>query len=85
MFSKASINVTEPNHYWFEASMISTCKPVFKDCSSNYDVESALRKAKVIRKNNRTDTESSALVVLFASRKAGEAFIDRLNNYLSTH
>lgn len=69
--------------YWFfDCGMISTCKPVFDKCDSNHDVEKVLRKAGVIRKNNRTDTESSALVVLFSSASAGEGFIKRLNTYL---
>lgn len=72
----------KPEVWWFEAAMVSTCKPLFDDCESNYDVEAKLRKAHVIRKDNQTDTESCALVVNFSSKKAGAAFVDRLNKYL---
>jgi hypothetical protein len=69
--------------YWyFDCAMVSTCEPVFDHCDSNYEVEDELRKAKVLRKNNRTDTEMCSLVVLFSSESAGNNFIDRLNKYL---
>jgi hypothetical protein len=85
-FSTGSIHKMDDKKkpYWFfDCGMISTCKPVFDKCESNHDVEKVLRKAGVIRKNNMTDTESSALVVLFSSAKSGEAFIQRLNVYLA--
>lgn len=72
----------EPGKYWFECAMISTCKPVFDKCADNYEVETMLRDARVIHKRTKTDTESSALVVLFASEKAGDSFIERLNAFL---
>jgi hypothetical protein len=69
-------------YFWFEAAMISTFPGYFEGCQSNYEVETILRKAKVIRKDNRTDTESCALLVLFSNRKSGEKFIERLNKWL---
>jgi len=66
----------------FDCAMISTCRPAFDYCHSNYDVEDKLRKAGVIRKNTRTDSESCALVVCFSSEKAYGNFIGRLNKYL---
>ena len=76
--------IDEGETYYFDCAMISTFAPVFDQCEDNYDVESVLRNAKVIRTNNRTDTESCSLVVLFSSRSAGENFINRLNTYLQT-
>ncbi len=82
MFYHTSIHELEPGSYYFDCAMITACKPVFDRCSDNYEVEDVLRKAKVILPQNQTDTESCALVLNFSSRKAGEAFIDRLNRYL---
>jgi hypothetical protein len=75
---------TDKPYWWFDCAMVSTCEPVFNHCDSNHEVESELRKAKVLRKNNRTDTEMCSLVVLFSSEKAGNNFIDRLNAYLES-
>lgn len=76
----------EPQDYdrrWsFSGAMVSRCRPLFDDCDSNYEVEAKLRAAKVIRKNNPTDTESCALWVYFSKREGAEKFIDRLNEYL---
>ena len=82
-FSEIDIRSFESGHFWFECGMISTCCPLFDHCDSNHDVEDELRKNKVLRKNNSTDTESSALVVLFTSKKAGIKFVERLNAYLT--
>lgn len=68
--------------YWFECAMVSVCRPVFDRCDSNYEVERVLRDAKVIRKNNVTDTETCALIVLFSNKKSGVNFIQRLNKFL---
>lgn len=83
-FPKENINppVCKGSFYWFGVAMISSCKPVFDKCFDNYQVEDALREAGVILPETETDTESCCLVVLFPTRKAGEAFIDRLNTYL---
>jgi len=70
------------SNYVFDCAMISSCQPIFDNCNSNYDVERVLRKARVIRDQDRTDTETCALVVLFKTRKAGQGFITRLNHYL---
>lgn len=67
---------------WFEAAMILTCRPLFDDCDSNYEVEQKLKQAKVILPNNLCDSESCALVVNFASLKSANAFVKRLNAYL---
>jgi hypothetical protein len=87
-FSEKSLNRAEWSRstpYWFEAAMLSTCgEEAFPGCYDNYEVEDALRKAGVIRKNNQTDTESCALVINFSSKSAGLAFIERLNKYLAT-
>ena len=66
----------------FEAAMISTCKPLFDDCESNYEVEEKLRAAKVVLPQSMADSESCALVVHFRSVKSANAFIGRLNKYL---
>ena len=67
--------------YWFECAMISACEPLFPEDWDNHNVQDALIKAKVIR-GGQPDSESCALVINFTSKKAGEAFIDRLNAYL---
>ena len=68
---------------WFEASMVSTCAPLFDDCDSNYEVRDKLEAAGVIiTAGMREDTESCALVVNFYSHDAIPGFIDRLNTYL---
>ena len=70
--------------YWlFDCSMVASCGPIFRDCGSNYEVETRLRKAHVLRKNSSTDTETCALVVMFSTEKEGHAFITRLNAYLA--
>lgn len=84
-FEKVSIQSIDPSYFYFDCGMVHTCKPTFDRCDTNYDVEAVLRKAGVIRKNNRTDTESCSLVVLFSTRKAGEAFLARLNKFLEAH
>jgi hypothetical protein len=66
----------------FDCSMICSCKPLFDNLSSNYDVEYQLRKAGVIKCSNDTDTESCALVVRFSSQMSADRFINRLNDYL---
>lgn len=66
----------------FSSAMVSRCRPLFDDCFDNHEVEAKLRASKVIRKNNRTDTESCALWVYFSKREGAEKFIDRLNEYL---
>jgi len=66
----------------FSWAMIGACRPLFDDCFGNCEVEDKLRKAKVIRKNNSTDSESCQLWVYFSKRESAEKFIDRLNNYL---
>lgn len=83
-FKHSDIHKLEAGKFWFECSMISTCKPVFDKCGDNYDVEKILRRAHVLLPSNRTDTESCALVVNFSSRASGEGFINRLNNYLAS-
>ncbi len=82
-FENNSIQQIEPSYCYFDCSMIHTCQPVFDACEENYEVEKILRENGVIRKNNRTDTESCSLVVLFSNRKSGEAFIKRLNIFLA--
>ena len=72
------------HRFYFECAMVSACSPVFNKCSDNYDVERELRKANVLRKNNTTDTETCALMVLFSNKKSALNFIDRLNKYLAT-
>lgn len=62
--------------------MCSVVPEVFGNCDSNYEVEDMLRKHKVIRQANKTDTESCALVVNFSSRRTAENFIKRLNIFL---
>ena len=69
--------------YWyFSAAMISTCSPLFDDLDDNHEVEAVLRRQKVVRKNNRTDSESCEFVINFSTEKAAVAFIERLNDYL---
>jgi hypothetical protein len=82
-FDTTSINKLNGGSFWFEAAMCSTCRPAFDLCEDNYEVEDVLRKEGVLLPANKTDTESSALVVLFSSKKSGEAFLDRLNTYLA--
>mgnify|MGYP001485345927 CR=1 FL=1 len=72
------------HRFYFECAMVSTCSPVFNRCSDNYDVERELRNANVLRKNNTTDTETCALMVLFSNKKSALNFINRLNKYLAT-
>lgn len=67
---------------WFEAAMCSSVPEAFHDCDDNYEVEKRLRKAGVLRLEDKTDTESCALVVYFKTMAEGHAFIDRLNAYL---
>lgn len=66
--------------YMFTAAMISACDPLFDGCHSNYGVEDKLQEARVIRTD--TDSESCQMFVFFSTRKTGENFIDRLNEYL---
>ena len=69
--------------YWyFTAAMVSTCAPLFDGLDSNHEVEDLLRKKKVIRKNNTTDSEYCQFFIYFSSVKSGMAFIERLNEYL---
>jgi hypothetical protein len=79
-------DLSEPTDYckdWtFHGAMISTCSPVLDDLDDNHDFEARLRRAKVLRKNNRTDTESCEFWAYFSSQKAGMAFVERLNEYL---
>jgi hypothetical protein len=87
-FSNYHINYAEWSNkpYWyFNCAMISTCDPAFNKCEDNYDVENVLRKNKVIRKGTKTDTESCALNVMFATERGGENFIKRLNKYLEKY
>jgi hypothetical protein len=80
MITKADWS-TKP--YWYlDCGMCSTFPEAFDKCGSNYEVESILRKHKVIRKDSKTDTESCALVVIFSTEKAGVNFIGRLNKFL---
>jgi len=68
--------------FLFNASMISTCAPLFDDCDSNNEVEEKLKKANVILSTDKADSESCAMYINFSSRKFAENFIDRLNAYL---
>jgi hypothetical protein len=68
--------------WWFEAAMVSTCRPIFDDCDSNYGVMEKLTVAGVISKYDKQDSETCSLVVYFTDAAMGEAFIERLNNYL---
>lgn len=68
--------------WFFTGAMISATSPLLDHLDSNYDFERLLRKHKVLRKNNKTDTEMCQFWVYFSSKKAGENFIDRLNKFL---
>ena len=81
-FSYAAINKLDMGKYFFDCSMVSSCAPAFDDCDSNHEVEEKLRAAGVIKPQNKTDTESCALVINFSSEESGHKFIDRLNGYL---
>ena len=81
-FKEADLNHDNAVGWWFECSMISTCAPLFDDCSSNHDVETKLRKAGVLS-DMMTDTESCALVVNFTTKHQGVTFIERINKYLA--
>jgi hypothetical protein len=76
----------EENPFTFTCAMVSTCAPLFDRIGTNtdpdnHDVEKLLLAKKVIR-GGATDSESCQLFVYFKTRKAGEAFIDRLNQFL---
>ena len=84
-FSDSSINELDGDddvRYWFEAPMVSTCRPLFDDLDSNYDVEARLKAAGVIGRGCYPDTESCALVVNFKTKAPALSFIKRLNAYL---
>ena len=82
-YSESDYIQYDRNKYWlFDCSMVSTCEPLFDDCESNYEVEKKLQEAKVILRQNNTDSESCALVVRFGSVSAANKFIGRLNSYL---
>jgi hypothetical protein len=66
----------------FSNAMVGACRPAFDDCESNHEVEDKLRKAGVIHKKTKTDTESCQLWVYFSGYPAACNFIDRLNAYL---
>jgi hypothetical protein len=84
-FSEASICRGSNRSWFFDCAMISSCKPVFDNCSDNYDVERVLRKEGIIRRGMKTDTESCALVVMFSTKDGGQKFIARLNKFLVEH
>lgn len=71
----------EGDQFWFEAGMISSCKPLFDTCADNYEVEDKLIAGGVVT-GLETDIEGSAFVANFATKKEAEGFIDRLNAYL---
>jgi hypothetical protein len=70
--------------WMFHGAMISRCSPLFDDIPymDNYAFEKKLRMAGVLRGNNRTDTESCEFWAYFSTKKAGMAFVERLNGYL---
>lgn len=68
--------------YSFHGAMISMCSPFLDGIYDNYAFEDRLRKAKVLRKNSQTDTESCEFWAYFSTKKAGLAFVERLNKYL---
>lgn len=78
----ARLKDEESLSYFFTCAMISACEPLFDNMESNHDVQRELIKAKVIR-GGSADSEYCQLFVSFNTRKAGEAFIDRLNAYLA--
>lgn len=84
-FAYNCVHEIDAGQFWFEAAMISTCRPVFDRFDSNYEVEGALLEAGVIQPEHgdQCDSETCALVVNFSSREQGEKFIDRLNEYLA--
>jgi hypothetical protein len=68
----------------FTGAMISTCAPLFDEGDmDNHDFEAVLRRKKVLRKNNRTDSESCQFWAYFSSKKSAMAFVARLNEYLA--
>ena len=78
-------NIDDGEMIWYEGSMISTFPGVFDDCDSNYEVEDKLRAAGVIKPQNKTDSESCALVVNFSSVKSADKFEERLERYIQEH
>ena len=85
IFDSGDIRQLSENSFWFECSMISACAPVFDKCYSNYCVRDILTEVGVIDSTCDEDTESCALVINFNSLSAGQAFIGRLNRYLTQH
>lgn len=69
--------------FWFECGMITTFRPAFNKCRDNFEVEEVLRKIRVIKPDNKTNTGEHKLVVFFSSKTRAYNFIDRLNAYLS--
>jgi len=70
-------------HTWsFCSAMVGLCRPIFDECFGNCEVEDVLRKAKVIRANNKTDSETCQMWVYFSKKESGEKFIERLNKYI---
>ena len=67
--------------YQYQNAMCSAYPGLFDDCDGNHDVEQKLRDAKVIRKNNKTDTEDCQFHIYFSTEKAAHAFVDRFNEW----
>lgn len=79
-FNYTSLNECQGKAY-FECSMISSCRPIFDEFYSNYDVERILCAHGVVD-DSCCDSETCALVVNFDSMVDARSFIDRLNGFL---
>lgn len=68
--------------YWYMGmDLVSLFPDLFEGCQSNYDARDMLLEAKVLRKNNNEDVESSCFQIDFSTEKAGENFIERFNKW----
>ena len=59
--------------------------PGFRKMRSNHDVEKVLREHRVIWPSTETSTTRSQMTVTFASRRAAEKFLRRLNEHIDKH
>tara|TARA_R100001244_G_scaffold104496_2_gene77514 strand:- start:1752 stop:2012 length:261 start_codon:yes stop_codon:yes gene_type:complete len=68
------------NRYWITADLRG--QSLFSHLDSNYDIEDILRKHKVLRKNQYTDSEYCQFWAYFSTKKVAENFIKRYNEFI---
>jgi hypothetical protein len=71
----------DQKNWVYTAAMCSSYPDLFGELDGNHEVERVLRKAGVLRHNNKTDSEDFQVWFYFSSRKAAQAFVDRFNKF----